>query len=106
MTASNGPARFRLTIRRRVAELDDVVERLGRIARSLRESGVQSYTISRSADDPSETEVALYFAERDAAEQMMGRLDSPESRERALLTGALELGAMWLTETVVSAELG
>jgi len=100
------PARFRLTIRRRVSEVDDVVDRLARIGRSLRESGVSSYTISRSADDPSETEVALYFSDRAAAEEMMGRLDSPESRERAMLTGALELGAMWLTETVVSSELG
>jgi hypothetical protein len=99
-------AAFRLTIRRRVTELDDVVERLGKIGRSLRESGVRSYTISRSADDPSETEVALYFDDRDAAEAMMGRLDSPESRERAMLTGALELGAMWLTETMVNADLG
>jgi hypothetical protein len=106
VTAGGGPAPFRLTIRRRVAEVDDVIERLNRIARSLREFGVLSYTISRSADDPSETEVALYFAERKAAEEMMGRLDSPESRERAMLTGALELGAMWLTETVASAELG
>jgi hypothetical protein len=101
----DGSARYRLTIRRRVTEVDDVVERLGKIGRSLRELGVRSYTISRSADDPSETEVALYFAERDEAEAMMGRLDSPESRERAMLTGALELGAMWLTETVTAAEL-
>jgi hypothetical protein len=106
VTAATGHGRFRLTIRRRVTEVDDVVERLGRVGRSLRESGVLSYTISRSADDPSETEVALYFADRASAEQMMGRLDSPESRERALLTGALELGAMWLTETVAGAELG
>ncbi len=98
-------ARYRLTIRRRVSEVDDVVERLARIGRSLREFGVRSYTISRSADDPSETEVALYFAQRDEAEAMMGRLDSPESRERAMLTGALELGAMWLTETVAAADL-
>jgi hypothetical protein len=106
VTEDQRPARFRLTVRRRVSEMDDVVERLARIGRSLRESGVRSYTVSRSADDPNETEVALYFTERTAAEEMMGRLDSPESRERAMLTGALELGAMWLTETVVSAELG
>ncbi|HET7428932.1 MAG TPA: hypothetical protein VFJ66_05735 [Gaiellales bacterium] len=106
MTQPEGDPRFRLTIRRRVTEVDDVVDRLARVARSLREAGVRLYTISRSADDPSETEVALYFADRGAAEEMMGRLDSPESRERAMLTGALELGAMWLTETVVAADLG
>jgi hypothetical protein len=100
------PGRFRLTIRRRVVELDDVVDRLARIADSLRSAGVRAYTVSRSADDPSETEVALYFADRDRAEAMAGRLDSPESRERALLAGAMELGAMWLTETVAAAELG
>ncbi|HYW29456.1 MAG TPA: hypothetical protein VE824_06595 [Gaiellales bacterium] len=106
MTQTEAEARFRLTIRRRVSEVDDVVDRLARVARSLREAGVRMYTISRSADDPSETEVALYFTDRGAAEDMMGRLDSPESRERAMLTGALELGAMWLTETVVAADLG
>jgi hypothetical protein len=106
VTEPDAPARFRLTIRRRVSEVDDVVDRLAGIARALREAGVRTYTISRSADDPSETEVALYFEDRGAAEQMMGRLDSPESRERAMLTGALELGAMWLTETVVAADLG
>jgi hypothetical protein len=100
------PGRFRLTIRRRVAEMDDVIDRLAGIADSLRSAGVRSYTVSRSADDPSETEVALYFAERERAEAMASRLDSPESRERALLTGAMELGAMWLTETVAAAELG
>jgi len=106
VTQTEAEARFRLTIRRRVSEVDDVVDRLARVARSLREAGVRMYTISRSADDPSETEVALYFTDRGAAEDMMGRLDSPESRERAMLTGALELGAMWLTETVVAADLG
>jgi hypothetical protein len=100
------PGPFRLTIRRRVAELDDVVDRLARIADSLRSAGVHAYTVSRSADDPSETEVAFYFADRDRAKAMAGRLDSPESRERVLLAGAMELGAMWLTETVAAAELG
>jgi hypothetical protein len=98
--------RFRLTIRRRVAEVDDVVDRLARNAGSLRAAGVSGYTISRSADDPSETEVALYFTSREQAEAMAAGLDSPESRERALLAGAMELGAMWLTETVAAAELG
>jgi hypothetical protein len=36
---------------------------------------------------------------------MAGQIDLPESHERALMAGALEIGSMWLAETVASREL-
>jgi hypothetical protein len=102
--ATNG-ARFRLTIRRRVAGVDDLPARIAATATQLRAAGVRGYALSRIADDPSETELSLHFATLEQAEAMARQLDLPESRERALLAGAMELGSMWVSETVVTSSL-
>jgi hypothetical protein len=49
--------------------------------------------------------LVLVFDSLENASRMAGQIDLPESHERALMAGALEIGSMWLAETVASREL-
>lgn len=92
---------YRLTIRRRVSDFSSwqrtVEERLG----ALGSGGILRYQLCRIVDDPSELEMVLYFNSAEDARELARRLDLPESHERMLLAGAMEIGSMWLAETVI-----
>jgi len=92
MDANHRPTAYRLTIRRRVSDIDDWRQTIERRAPQLRSAGVIGYSLSRVVDDHSETELVLEFDDRDQAEAMAGRLDLPESRENVLQAGAMGKG--------------
>ena len=95
-------AAFRLTIRRRVADVDDWQRGVAGRMKQLRLAGLVGYELYRVAGDPHETELVLEFVSRDEAEAVARLLDLPESRERVLLAGAMEIGSMWLVERVAA----
>jgi hypothetical protein len=94
--------RYRLTIRRRVADLDGWRQTIERRAALLRAGGATGYTLSRVVDDHNETELVLDFESREDAEAMARQLDLPESRENVLQAGAMEIGSMWLVEQLAA----
>ena len=94
--------RYRLTIRRRVADLDGWRQTIERRAEMLRAGGATGYTLSRVVDDHNETELVLHFDRREDAEAMARQLDLPENRETVLQAGAMEIGSMWLAEELAS----
>ena len=84
MDANHRPTAYRLTIRRRVSDIDEWRQTIEQRIPRLRDAGVNGYSLSRVVDDHSETELVLEFGDRDQAEAMAGRLDLPEEpRERA-----------------------
>jgi hypothetical protein len=93
MDANHEPTAYRLTIRRRVSDIEDWRQTIERRAQQLRAAGVIGYSLSRVVDDHSETELVLEFGDRDQAEAMARRLDLPESREIVLQAGAMEIGS-------------
>jgi hypothetical protein len=105
MDANHRPMAYRLTIRRRVSDIDDWRQTIERRAPQLRGAGVIGYSLSRVVDDHSETELVLEFGDRDQAEAMARRLDLPESRENVLQAGAMEIGSMWLAEELAHGRL-
>jgi hypothetical protein len=92
--------RIQLRIRRRVLDFDDWRSRLGAWKQELLASGVVSYTLLRMLDDPNEVELVLRFGSIEEASAMARRIDLPESHERILFTGALEIGSLSLSEAV------
>jgi hypothetical protein len=105
MDANHRSTAYRLTIRRRVSDIDEWRQTIERRAPQLRGAGVIGYSLSRVVDDHSETELVLEFADRDQAEAMARRLDLPESRENVLQAGAMEIGSMWLAEELAHGRL-
>jgi len=103
--ANHRPTAYRLTIRRRVSDIDDWRQTIERRIPRLRAAGVIGYSLSRVVDDPSETELVLEFDDRSKAEAMARRLDLPESRENVLQAGAMEIGSMWLAEELAHGRL-
>jgi hypothetical protein len=104
MDANHEPTAYRLTIGRRVSDIE-CRQTIERRAPQLRGAGVIGYSLSRVVDDHSETELVLEFGDRDQAEAMARRLDLPESRENVLQAGAMEIGSMWLAEELAHARL-
>jgi hypothetical protein len=98
MDANHQPTAYRLTIRRRVSDIDDWRLTIERRIPRLRAAGVIGYSLLRVVDDHSETELVLEFDDRSKAEAMARELDLPESRENVLQAGAMEIGSMWLAE--------
>ena len=98
MDANHQPTAYRLTIRRRVSDIDDWRLTIERRIPRLRAAGVIGYSLPRVVDDHSETELVLEFDDRSKAEAMARELDLPESRENMLQAGAMEIGSMWLAE--------
>jgi hypothetical protein len=98
MNTNHRPTAYRLTIRRRVSDIDDWRQTIERRVPRFRAAGVIGYSLLRVVDDPSETELVLEFDDRGKAEAMARRLDLPESREDMLQAGAMEIGSMWLAE--------
>lgn len=94
-----------LRVRRRVADFDDWRAQLGQRLREFQDSGVVSYTLLRMLDDPNEVEVVLDFASADDAQAVARRMDLPETHERLLLAGALEIGSLSISETVETVQL-
>jgi hypothetical protein len=95
----------RLFLRRRVTDFDEWRSRFERNLPDLPRSGVRGFTLCRALDDPNEIHLVLVFDSLENASRMAGQIDLPESHERALMAGALEIGSMWLAETVASREL-
>ncbi|HEV8450181.1 MAG TPA: hypothetical protein VGQ45_02015 [Gaiellales bacterium] len=98
MEGNHRSTAFRLTIRRRVSDIDGWRQTIERRIPMFRAAGVIGYSLLRVVDDPSETELVLEFDDRGRAEAMARRLDLPESRENVLQAGAMEIGSMWLAE--------
>jgi hypothetical protein len=102
-SAPIGPVRLR--IRRRVSDFDawrgEVDSRIPEFA----SAGVVDYTLSQMLDDPNQIELVLGFRTVEDAQEMARRIDLPESHERVLLGGALEIGSMSLSQIVASATL-
>src|SRR6476469_5598686 len=105
MDANHRPTAYRLTIRRRVSDIDDWRRTSERRAPQLRAAGVTGYSLSRVVDDHSETELVLEFGDRDQAEAMARRLGLPESGEMGRQAGAMEIGSMWLAEELAHGSL-
>jgi hypothetical protein len=95
-------AAYRLTIRRRVVDVEDWQRGVSGRMKQLRLAGLVGYELYRVAGDPHETELVLEFATLAEAEAVARLLDLPESRERVLLAGAMEIGSMWLVERVAA----
>ena len=106
MGQNHQPAPFRLTIRRRVSDIDEWRQTIERRIPRLRAAGVTGYSLLRVVDDHSETELVLEFDDRSKAEAMARRLDLPESRENVLQAGAMEIGSMWLAEELARGRTG
>jgi hypothetical protein len=106
MNANHRPTAYRLTIRRRVSDIDDWRQTIERRVPRFRAAGVIGYSRLRVVDDPSETELVLEFDDRGKAEAMARRLDLPESREDMLQAGAMEIGSMWLAEELARGRTG
>jgi len=98
MNANHRPTAYRLTIRRRVSDIDEWRQTIEQRIPRLRAAGVIGYALLRVVDDHSETELVLDFDDRSKAEAIARQLDLPESRENVLQAGAMEIGSMWLAE--------
>ncbi|MDX6592367.1 MAG: hypothetical protein QOJ13_1563 [Gaiellales bacterium] len=94
-----------LTIRRRVSDFEEWRRELDARIPEFTAAGVVDYALSRMLDDPNEVELVLGFRSVETAQEMARRVDLPETHERVLLGGALEIGSMSLSEAVVSVNL-
>jgi hypothetical protein len=101
--ASTGSVRLR--IRRRVSDFDEWKTELDARIPEFAAVGVVEYTVSRMLDDPNQIELVLGFRSAEDAQEMARLIDLPETHERVLLGGALEIGSMSLSQVVARVTL-
>jgi hypothetical protein len=91
---------FVLSLRHRVRDFDSWKSAFDERISARLEGNVTGHSLTRSASDPNEVEVAMLFASRADAESYRDYMEQPQTREALARAGVEEHAPMWIGEQV------